>query len=144
MLNNVQNDSSLDGEKWVKNPIIDQGESFRDERGIIQSIISFSEAKIGSVMLIESKNGSVRANHYHKVDWHYCYVISGSIEYYCRLVGSENKPNIFQIHTNQIFYTPPLVEHAMVFNEDASFFVFSGGTRLQNDYENDLVRVKLL
>ena len=43
-------------------------------------------------MLIDSKKGTLRANHYHKTDWHYCYVISGSIEYYHRPTGSDQEP----------------------------------------------------
>jgi quercetin dioxygenase-like cupin family protein len=130
--------------RWVKNPLVSKGKSFEDNRGIIESLISFPEAEIGSVVLIETKKGSLRANHYHKEDWHYCYVVSGSIEYHCRPVGSDATPKMFLIGTGDIFYTPPLVEHAMVFPEDTTFLAFSGGTRLQEDYEKDLVRVNLL
>ena len=144
MANDKKLGRTSENNKWVQNPILDKGDSFQDERGVIESLISFHEARIGSVMLIETKKGSLRANHYHKEDWHYCYVVSGSIEYHCRTVGNNDCPNTFLIETGQIFYTPPLVEHAMVFPEDTIFLVFGGDTRLQEDYENDLVRVKLL
>ena len=144
MGNNNKLGSTSENNKWIENPRVDKGDFFEDDRGNIQSLLSFHEAEIGSVVLIETKRGSIRANHYHKTDWHYCYVVSGSIEYHCRPVGSDATPKMFLIGTGDIFYTPPLVEHAMVFPEDTTFLAFSGGTRLQEDYEKDLVRVNLL
>ena len=44
--------------------------------------------------MIESKAGSLRANHYHKTDWHYCYVISGQIRYFYRDLKSNKKPEL--------------------------------------------------
>ena len=65
---------------WVKDPIIKLANPFTDERGTIQNLLSLDELQ--SVVVIESKKGTIRANHYHKTDWHYCYVISGAIDYY--------------------------------------------------------------
>ena len=67
---------------WLKNPILNLKTPFKDDRGIIQNLVSLNKSQIRSAVLIESKKGSLRANHYHKVDWHYCYIISGSIEYH--------------------------------------------------------------
>ena len=106
--------------------------------------VSLNETQIHSAVLIESKKGSIRANHYHKVDWHYCYIISGSIEYYYRPTNSEKEPIKILINAGQVFYTPPMVEHAMVFPEDTIFLTLGGGTRIHEDYENDLVRVNLV
>ena len=100
-------------------PIIKLNEPFIDDRGSIQSLVSLDEPKIQSAVLIESKKGSVRANHYHKEDWHYCYLISGSIDYYYREVGDKDKPSLAQINPGDVFYTPALVEHAMFFKEDS-------------------------
>lgn len=130
--------------KWLKDPIIHLKEPYKDERGIIQSLISFDNPKIGSAVWIESKQGAVRANHYHKTDWHYCYVVTGSIEYYHRMAESEMTPEKIVIKAGQVFYTPPMVEHAMVFPEDTIFLTLSGGTRTQEDYEKDLVRIKIV
>ena len=95
-------------------------------------------------LIIESKKGSIRANHYHLKDWHYCYVISGCIEYYERKVGDNSKPIKNKIKAGEMFYTPPMVEHAMLFPEDTVFLTLAGGTRTEKDYESDLVRVKLI
>jgi len=129
---------------WLKDPILKLKKPFRDDRGIIQNLVSLNKSQIRSAVLIESKKGSLRANHYHKVDWHYCYIISGSIEYYYRPVNSDQEPMKLLIKTGQVFYTPPMVEHAMVFPEDTIFLTLGGGTRLHEDYEDDLVRVKIV
>jgi len=114
---------------------------FADERGIIQMLI---DHQIGSILYITSYKGAIRANHYHKQDYHYCYLVYGSMEYYERPVGNTDAPEKVLIKSGQLFYTPPMVEHAMKFLEDSAFFVFSKLPRHQYDYENDLIRVKLI
>ena len=125
-------------------PIVPLDQFIEDDRGIIKSLISFDRLKVQSALIIESLKGSIRANHYHKQDWHYCYVISGSIEYYERKVGDNSDPILSIIKTGEMFYTGPMVEHAMVFPEDTIFLTLAGGTRSQKDYEADLVRVNLI
>jgi dTDP-4-dehydrorhamnose 3,5-epimerase-like enzyme len=131
-------------ESELKNPVLPLEAPFVDERGAIQPMLSFPKAVIGSAVMITSKKDSVRANHYHKKDWHYCYVVSGAIDYYERKVGSNDEPTITHITAGQVFYTPPMLEHAMVFTEDTVFLTLGGGTRQQGDYEDDLVRVNLV
>ena len=136
---NVKSDLDM-----LKTPILPLKKPYSDDRGIIQNLISLNESKVCSAVLIESKKGSLRANHYHKVDWHYCYIISGSIEYYYRSVNSDKEPMKILIKTGQVFYTPPMVEHAMVFPEDTACLTLGGGSRLHEDYEDVLVRVNLV
>ena len=136
---NVKSDLDI-----LQNPILPLKKPFSDDRGIIQNLVSLNESQMRSAVLIESKKGSLRANHYHKVDWHYCYIISGSIEYYYRPTNSDKEPIKILINAGQVFYTPPMVEHAMVFPEDTIFLTLGGGTRIHEDYENDLVRVNLV
>ena len=136
---NVKSDLDM-----LKTPILPLKKPYSDDRGIIQTLVSLNESQMRSAVLIESKKGSLRANHYHKVDWHYCYIISGSIEYYYRPTNSDKEPIRILINAGQVFYTPPMVEHAMVFPEDTIFLTLGGGTRLHEDYENDLVRVNLV
>lgn len=113
----------------------------RDPRGSIQKLVGFP---IGSIHVITSKKGSVRANHYHKKDDHYCYLASGRMNYYWRPAGSSAKPKKVVIKPGQLFYSPPLVEHAMQFTEDSVFYVFAKHRRTQAEYEADLVRVNLI
>jgi quercetin dioxygenase-like cupin family protein len=131
-------------DSWRQDPVIALREPLTDGRGLIQPLVSLEEPRIQSAVWIESKRGAVRANHYHKRDWHYCYVVSGSIEYYHRPTNSDQEPEKTVIKAGELFYTPPMVEHAMVFPEDTAFLTLSGGTRIQKDYESDLVRVNLV
>ena len=48
-------------------------EKFGDERGFIQPLCDLN---MKSASLIFTKPGQWRANHYHKKDWHFIYVIS--------------------------------------------------------------------
>jgi hypothetical protein len=71
-------------------------------------------------------------------------VLSGSIDYYHRPQGSKAKPEHVKIATGQMFFTPPMVEHAMVFPEDTVFLTFGRNSRAQEVYEADVVRVEPL
>ncbi len=115
---------------------------FVDERGAIQTLVR--DKKISTVQLITSKAGSIRANHYHKADWHYMYVVSGTMTYFYRPVGSKAAPSSLLVQAGQLVYTPSLVEHAVEYHEDSVFINIAGGPRDQTAYENDLVRVELI
>jgi len=123
---------------WPEQIIVPLEKPYVDDRGMIQNLI---EAGMQMAVMIDSKKGSVRANHYHKTDWHYCYVISGSIEYFHRPVGSDGPPERILIRKGQLFFTPPMVEHAMRFPEDTLFLTLSRNPRDHASYEADLVRV---
>ena len=125
-------------------PILKLKDPYIDDRGLIQSLVSLDEPKIQSAVIIESKKGSVRANHYHKEDWHYCYLITWSIDYYYRDVDDTSKLTVIRIKPGEVFYTPAMLEHAMYFNEDSVFLTLGGDTRSPEAYEADLVRVNLI
>jgi len=114
---------------------------FIDERGGIQPLV---DLPMKSCVLISSKKNTIRANHYHKTDWHFCYVMEGSIDYYHRKVGDTNSPQLEKIKKGKLFFTPPMVEHAMVFHEDTVFLTLGGNSRIQSEYELDLVRIDLI
>src|SRR4051812_8494982 len=114
--------------------IIPLPKAHKDKRGALQQLIGFP---IGSVHIVTSKKGTVRANHYHKKDDHYCFLATGKMNYYWRPVGSTAKPKKVVIRAGQLFYTPPLLEHAMQFTEDSVFYVFAKLRRKQIEYEKD-------
>ena len=122
-------------------PLVSIPTPFVDSRGDLQVLLN---RDIKSAVLITSIKGSLRANHYHKKDWHYCFVMSGSIKYYFRPTGSTDDPKYVLIEAGQMFFTPPMVDHAMVFPEDVVFIALSGSSREQDSYEDDLVRVELV
>ena len=126
---------------WPKSVLVDLPSSYDDSRGSIQPLV---DVNMKSSVLIDSNSGAVRANHYHKTDWHYCYVLFGEIIYYHRPHGSKESPQEVLVKEGQMFFTPPMVEHAMVFHKDTVFLTLGGNSRVQSEYEADLVRVDLI
>lgn len=113
-----------------------------DDRGVIEKL---GDGNYTSVLRITSKKGTVRANHYHQHDSHTCYLASGKIEYVTRAVENESAPlERIIIEPGQLFYTPPMIVHAMVFLKDSEFYCFTPRTGKQADYEEDVIRVVLV
>ena len=128
---------SLDKIPTIWNPV----ESFYDDRGVIAPIINKGELEFGSVFYIHSFPNSVRANHYHKEDFHLTYIINGKMKYFERPVGSQEKPKVFEFENGQTFFTRPNFEHAMLFLEESQIVCLSKLSRIQENYELDTVRL---
>jgi dTDP-4-dehydrorhamnose 3,5-epimerase-like enzyme len=117
---------------------------FVDDRGEMSHLIS-DNISITSVLYITSKKGSVRANHYHKKDVHYVYLLKGKIEYTYRDLKTKNsKKKTVIVDSGCIIHTPFKTEHAMRFLEDSAFLAFSIRPRNRVAYEKDTVRIKLV
>ena len=130
-----------DPANWPKEPIMTLPEAFADDRGEIQPVV---ELPMRSGMLIHTRPGGIRANHYHKTDWHVIYVLKGQFEYYTREVGSTEEPKMIIVKAGQTLWTPPMLEHAMRYTEECDIVVFARNNRSQEEYEADVVRVKLI
>ena len=126
---------------WPDEPMVTLEKPFVDARGEIQPLV---DLMMRSAVMIESKKGSLRANHYHKTDWHYCYVLSGAIEYFHRPTGSTKEPECLIVKAGAMVFTPPMVDHGMKFPEDTTFLTLSRNPRDQASYEADVVRVDML
>lgn len=113
-----------------------------DARGVIHHLTD--DIQTTSLLEITCAKGAVRANHYHKEDYHVCLLTKGKMNYYERPVGSKEKPKKFEIQAGEPFYTPSMVEHAMEFTEDSSFICLSKLSRSSANYESDTVRVPSL
>lgn len=115
-----------------------------DARGSIARILD-GEAKIRSILLITAKAGAVRANHYHKKDSHYVYMLSGEMAYTDRPVrGAGRGKKTVVLRKGDMVYSPPMVAHAMRFLKDSVFLAFTAKARDQGSYEADTVRVTLI
>ena len=114
---------------------------FKDHRG---QILNIANELFRSCALIKSKKNSIRANHYHKKDWHYCYVLIGKIEYYHRKHGLNTKPKKIIIKSGELFFTPPMVDHAMKFPEYTEFITLGRGSRTKLNYDKDTQKVELI
>jgi len=126
---------------WPEHGLVKLAKPFGDERGSITPLV---DMMMKSAVLIESKAGSLRANHYHKTDWHYCYVVLGLIEYYHRPTGSKQDPDKISVSVGEMVFTPPMVDHSMIFPVDTIFLALSRNPRDQKSYEADVVRVNLV
>lgn len=113
-----------------------------DERGTMSYILD-REAITTSTLLITSKKGSVRANHYHKKDSHYVYLLEGKIEYTYQEVGSKKRQSVV-VNKGEVVYSPPMTIHAVRFLEDTVMLALTTESRDQEKYENDTVRIKLV
>lgn len=122
-------------------PIVPLPMPFIDDRGSIQTLIN---GGIHAVQVITSKAGSIRANHYHREDSHYMYVVSGKMRYVERQPKDGAVARWTVVSAGQMIYTPPMMEHAVEFLEDTTFINITGQSRAQADYETDLVRVTLI
>ncbi len=127
--------------RWPASVIVPLETPFADERGAIQPLV---DLPMKSCVLISSKKGTVRANHYHKTDWHFCYVMKGTIEDHHRPHGSTDPAEVVTIGEGQLFFTPPMVDHAMVFPEDTVFLTLGRNSRAQDVYEADVERISLV
>jgi quercetin dioxygenase-like cupin family protein len=116
---------------------------FVDERGAISILLSGDNIPIKSVLLITSKTGSVRSNHYHKKDSHYCYILSGKAEWREKPVEGGEIESIV-LNAGDMIYTPPMIVHSVKFLEDTVFFAFSAESRERDDYEKDTEKVVLI
>lgn len=123
------------GSPVVGNP---HAEMYSDARGDIINVVT---KPVGSVVLITCKPNTVRANHWHREDAHLCYVVSGSVHYYERPLGSKLDPTYTLIKAGESFITGPNVEHAMKFTEETVFLTLGKLSRTPAEYESDLVRL---
>lgn len=116
---------------------------FVDERGGITSILSGDNPNIKSILLITSKAGSIRSNHFHKKDSHYCYIVSGKAEWREKPVDGGELESVI-LEAGDMVFTPPMIVHTVKFLEDTIFFTFATESRLQENYEADTIRTEQL
>ena len=108
--------------------------AFKDDRG---EIFNLFEGRIEHVALITSKKNTVRANHYHKEDVQYIYLVSGAYEAHCCPIDEPENKQILKVKAGDIVKTPPLIAHAQYFTEDSVFLAFSTRQREEGKYEED-------
>lgn len=133
--------SKVENGEWPEGSSVPLDPPFTDHRGTIQNILL---KPVTSLAVISSKAGTTRANHYHRTDWHYAYVISGRVLYYERDVGSQLKPDPVEFLPGSLFFTPPMREHCMAFPEDTVILTAARNVRSHESHESDLVRVRFI
>ena len=116
------------------------GKTFKDKRGWLKKIL---DGNFSSCIEVYSKKGSIRANHYHKKDTHFVYIIDGEILYFYKDRKKGSKTRIKIMKKNDLFFTPAMQEHMAYFTKNTHFLAFSTQKRTKFDYEKDLVRVNM-
>ena len=130
-----------DPKNWPSDVSVTLEAAHEDERGFIQCLTNMPTRNVSYIF---SKNGSVRSNHYHKTDWHYMYILSGSMDYYYRQHGSNHKIKKINLIAGDMVFTPPMEEHTSFFPKDTHFLAISRNPRDQDAYEADVVRIDQL
>jgi len=125
--------------KWSKQNLIKDLEHVRDgenlfvdERGTISNH-ELTEP-INLIGLIDSKKGTIRANHYHPQQEQKCLFTKGQIIEIFQDIINPNSPKITQVvNAGQMSIIKPNVAHTMVFTKDTTFLNLVRGER---DHEN--------
>jgi nucleoside-diphosphate-sugar epimerase len=125
--------------KWSKQNLIkdleyvrDGENEFIDERGKISNH-ELTEP-INLIGLIDSKKGTIRANHYHPQQEQKCLFTKGQIIEIFQDILNPNSPKITQVvNEGQLSIIKPNVAHTMVFTKDTTFLNLVRGER---DHEN--------
>lgn len=112
----------------------------KDHRGEIKSIV---DTKISNVSIIKCNANSIRSNHYHKRDFHFMYVLKGTINYFFSDLEMKDI-KFMKIKPGDTIFTPKMEIHATHFPVDTTLIVSSGFPRDQKTYEEDTVRVEFL
>ena len=116
------------------------GKTFKDKRGWLKKIL---DGNFSSCIEIYSKKGSIRANHYHKKDTHFIYVIDGEILYFYKDRKKGTKTKFKLMKKSDLFFTPSMQEHMAYFTKNTHFLAFSTRKRTKFDYEKDLIKVNM-
>ncbi len=126
--------------KWSKQNLIkelehvkDGSDEYIDKRGKISNF-ELTEP-INMVGLIDSKKGTIRANHYHPQQEQKCLFTKGQIIEIFQDILNPNSPKITQVvNEGQISIIKPNVAHTMVFSKDTTFLNLVRGEREHENY----------
>ncbi len=106
---------------------------FIDKRGKISNF-ELPEP-INLIGYIESKKGTVRANHFHPIQEQKCLLVKGQfISIYKDLINKKTKRVTHVVNQGDLIVTKPNVAHAMVFTEDSIFLNLVRGEREHDNY----------
>jgi uncharacterized RmlC-like cupin family protein len=117
-------------------PFVKIPQFYEDERGTIANI---ADGQLGDVAVITSETNAVRANHVHKEDWHFSYLLNGSMDYFWK--GEDRIERSVIVNPGQMVYSPPGIPHKMIFRERSTFIAISAKNRSAENYEQDTQRL---
>ena len=126
--------------KWSKQDLAKELEfvkggmnEYADNRGKISNF-ELTEP-INMIGLIDSKKGTIRANHYHPQQEQKCLFTKGQIIEIFQDILNPNSPKITQVvNEGEISTIKPNVAHTMVFTKDTTFLNLVRGEREHENY----------
>jgi oxalate decarboxylase/phosphoglucose isomerase-like protein (cupin superfamily) len=127
-------------QKWSKQDLIKELEHVRDgDNEFIDSRGKISNHEltepINLIGLIDSKKGTIRANHYHPQQEQKCLFTKGQIIEIFQDILNPNSPKITQVvNEGQLSIIKPNVAHTMVFTKDTTFLNLVRGEREHDNY----------
>jgi len=127
-------------QKWSKQDLVKELEYVRDgDNEFIDSRGKISNHEltepINLIGLIDSKKGTIRANHYHPQQEQKCLFTKGQIIEIFQDILNPNSPKITQVvNEGQLSIIKPNVAHTMVFTKDTTFLNLVRGEREHDNY----------
>jgi dTDP-4-dehydrorhamnose 3,5-epimerase-like enzyme len=113
--------------------------NFTDERGTIMDVFVSRPFEHG--VLIHSRKGAVRGNHYHKESLQCDLVIAGRIAVFSRAPGSETIEERVVGPNDWIEWDKEEVHEFIALDDEAVFMSFVNGLRGGQSYESDTYRI---
>lgn len=141
MLGNREFSAAVERGEYPAQVLVPLDPPFANANGEITNLLL---ERFSSAAVISSTPGALRANHFHKTDFHYAFVVSGTVEYFHRPVGSSAAPERCVFTPGQVFFSPPMVEHAMFFPHGGTILTLARNIRDTAHHEEDVVRVELV
>lgn len=135
MPNNTEYVEKINSGNYPDDIIVPLDKPFIDARGVIQNLWLGNS---GSVTLIKSKRGAIRAKHKHTNDFHATYILNGEVKYIEGEPGNEQNETIFK--AGDMFFTRPDVYHIMEFLTDCDMLTINGIVKNHENYESDVKR----
>ena len=90
---------------------------------------------INLIGYIESKKGTVRANHFHPIQEQKCLLVRGQyISVYKDLINEKSNKITHLVNEGDLIVTKPNVAHSMVFTKDSIFLNLVRGEREHENY----------
>ena len=126
--------------KWSKQNLIKELEVIRSgENEFIDSRGKISNHEltepINMIGLVDSKKGTIRANHYHPQQEQKCLFTKGQIIEVFQDIINPNSPKITQVvNEGQLSIIKPNVAHTMIFTKDTTFLNLVRGEREHKNY----------
>ena len=120
-------------------PLIKIPQTFTDGRGTIMNI---ADGSLGDVAFITSLSGSIRANHFHKQDWHLTFLITGGMNYEWQDSKREKGKKLTIVTSGQLIFTPSNTPHKMTFTQDSTFIAISRLNRSHEEYSADTIALE--